>query len=136
MSLLLGAVPFYNTYSIEEFSSQGPAENETIKPDFVAPDAVSTWSYSDRFYGTSAAAPHVAGIVGLVLQYNPWFIRITVKSYLEYHAIDRGIPGKDNVYGSGLVNLPIIDPNTIDNDGDGFTENQGDCNDANNNINP
>jgi hypothetical protein len=29
-----------------------------------------------------------------------------------------------------------VDPNTIDNDGDGYTENQGDCNDASFSINP
>ena len=30
----------------------------------------------------------------------------------------------------------LIDPNDIDNDGDGYTENQGDCNDQNRDINP
>ena len=29
-----------------------------------------------------------------------------------------------------------LSPNDFDNDGDGFTENQGDCNDDNTNINP
>ncbi|RLB93147.1 MAG: hypothetical protein DRH26_04580, partial [Deltaproteobacteria bacterium] len=38
----VGAVPYNNTAVIEEFSGQGPGKGDAIKPDIVAPDAVST----------------------------------------------------------------------------------------------
>jgi len=104
----VGAVPYYDPYSIEYFSGQGPGENGIIKPDLVAPDAVSTVSYGDPFYGTSAAAPHVAGISALVKQKYPSYSPQQIKSYLESNALDLGASGKDNVYGSGLVQLPDI----------------------------
>ncbi|NIA19864.1 MAG: S8 family serine peptidase [Xanthomonadaceae bacterium] len=89
---------------IENYSSQGPA-GELIKPDLVAPDGLNTQSFS-RFYGTSAAAPYVAGICALVRQSYPEFSPAQVKQYLESHALDLGVAGKDPVYGSGLVQLP------------------------------
>jgi hypothetical protein len=104
----VGAVPYYNPYLIENFSSQGPGVNGIIKPDLVAPDAVSTVSYGNAFYGTSAAAPHVAGVSALVKQRYPSYSPQQIKSYLESNALDLGATGKDNVYGSGLVQLPDI----------------------------
>jgi subtilisin family serine protease len=89
---------------IESYSSQGPA-GDLLKPDLVAPDGLNTASFS-RFYGTSAAAPYVAGICALVKQRYPDFTPVEVKQYLESHALDLGTAGKDNVYGSGLVRLP------------------------------
>lgn len=106
--ICVGAVPYYSTSEIENFSGQGPGDNGIIKPDLVAPDAVSTVSYGDNpFYGTSAAAPHVAGVAALVKQKFPNYGPEQIKNYLEMHAKDLGVPGKDNVFGSGLVQLPI-----------------------------
>ncbi len=103
----VGAVPYYDTSSIKPFSSQGPGEDGAIKPDLAAPDSVSTFSYgSKNFAGTSAAAPLVAGAAVLVKQRNPSWTPPQVKAYLEANALDLGAPGKDNVFGSGLVNLP------------------------------
>lgn len=89
---------------IESYSSQGPA-GELIKPDLVAPDGLNTQSFS-RFYGTSAAAPFVAGVCAVVRQRYPEFSPVEVKQYLESHALDLGAAGKDPVYGSGLLQLP------------------------------
>ncbi|MCK4378289.1 MAG: S8 family serine peptidase, partial [Deltaproteobacteria bacterium] len=91
---------------IESYSSQGPAAAQMVKPDLVAPAGVSTVSYAQPFYGTSAAAPYVAGICALVKQRYPDFTPVEVKQYLESKALDLGTAGKDNVYGSGLVQLP------------------------------
>ncbi len=91
---------------IESYSSQGPAAAQMVKPDLVAPAGVSTDSYTQPFYGTSAAAPYVAGICALVKQRYPDFTPVEVKQYLESKALDLGTSGKDNVYGSGLVRLP------------------------------
>ena len=105
--ITVGAVPYYDPSKIELFSSQGPTAEGLIKPDLVAPDYVSTASYGyNAFPGTSAAAPHVAGICALVKQLHPDWSPAQIKSYLEITAIDLGSPGKDNTYGSGLVHLP------------------------------
>lgn len=105
----VGAAPYFNPTVIEDFSCQGPGPDGIIKPDLVAPDRVSTQSYGfGAFQGTSAAAPHVAGVCALVKQMNPSWSPVQIRTYLEANSIDLGAPGKDNVFGAGLVNLPEI----------------------------
>jgi thermitase len=56
------------------------------------------------FSGTSAAAPVVSGIAGLVLAANPVLTNSQVKSIIEQNSDDLGTPGFDNYYGWGRVN--------------------------------
>ena len=54
--------------TIEFFSSQGPTIDGRMKPDVVGIDGVAisgAGSFGTTFFGTSAAAPHVAGIAAL-----------------------------------------------------------------------
>ncbi len=91
---------FYHNYS-----SQGPTWGGQIKPDFAAPSGVSTTTYGFRdFYGTSAAAPHLAGALGLLLG-GTKFDLAQIKAILEARAVDLGGPGPDNVFGAGRLNL-------------------------------
>ncbi|MDP2692984.1 MAG: S8 family peptidase [bacterium] len=53
--------------------------------------------------GTSMASPHVAGVVALLLESNPLLIPADVRSVLQTTADNLGAPGRDNVYGYGLV---------------------------------
>ncbi|GIW46307.1 MAG: hypothetical protein KatS3mg078_0184 [Deltaproteobacteria bacterium] len=108
--IAVGAVSVKNPDTIEEFSSQGPSTiffpffESRPKPDLVAPDGVST-SLTDfnPFFGTSASAPHVAGVVALILDKNPTLQPSRVKEILGETALDLGQPGFDNVFGFGRV---------------------------------
>ena len=74
----------------------------STKPD----DSVSPTNFeSFSFYqGTSMAAPHVAGVAGLILAVNPGLSPSGVENALRSTATDLGAPGRDDQYGSGLVN--------------------------------
>lgn len=84
------------------FSSTGPAVELT------APGVnVLSISYQDgltSLNGTSMACPHVAGTAALVLAANPSFTNDKVRDRLAQTATDLGTPGRDKLYGYGLVN--------------------------------
>jgi subtilisin/minor extracellular protease Epr len=50
------------------------------------------------------ACPHVAGTAALVLAANPSFTNDKVRDRLAQTATDLGTPGRDKLYGYGLVN--------------------------------
>ncbi len=89
----------------ENYSSQGPTNDGRIKPDISGPDGVRR--YGGRGYGTSYAAPHVAGAASLVLSRNANLTAADLQSILEEWAVDIGEQGKDNIYGSGLLDLRL-----------------------------
>jgi subtilisin family serine protease len=53
--------------------------------------------------GTSMAAPHVAGIVALMVQRNPGLGQQQVEALLENAAVDMAPAGKDNATGAGFI---------------------------------
>jgi hypothetical protein len=63
-----------------------------------------------RGYGTSYAAPHVAGAASLVLSKYPSLTADEIQLILEKWAVDMGEQGKDNIYGSGRLNLLLNVP--------------------------
>ena len=111
-ALAVGAV-CWKTSGLEAFSSRGPTIDGRMKPDLTAPDWVSSFSYGPfggcgaetGFAGTSAAAPHVAAAAALVKGANPSFGPNELQAYLESHAIDLGVPGRDGTYGAGKLAL-------------------------------
>ncbi len=54
--------------------------------------------------GTSYAAPHVAGLAGLMLSANSNLTQSQVKEIIERTAYDLGATGRDNSYGWGRIN--------------------------------
>ena len=56
------------------------------------------------FQGTSMASPHAAGVAALLLSKNSYLSPAQVRSTLESTAIDKGVAGRDNIYGWGLIN--------------------------------
>jgi hypothetical protein len=116
--LTVGASCWANSL-LEAFSSQGPTLDGRIKPDLTAPDGVSTATFGQSagcsdlgvgFFGTSAAAPEVAGAAALVKQANPAFGPSELQATLESSALDVATPGKDPFYGSGLLQLGNAPP--------------------------
>lgn len=103
-ALAAGAVASWDPGRLQPYSSRGPAWTDVVKPDFVAPDVVTTATFGPMgFAGTSAAAPHLAAVVALVKQAYPSWGLAQVRAYLRERALDLGMPGADNEYGYGLV---------------------------------
>jgi subtilisin family serine protease len=119
-ALGVGAI-CWQSGALEPYSSQGPTIDGRMKPDMVAPDAVSTATFglftacgTSGFSGTSAAAPHVAGAAAIVKQAFPSFTAAQLQRYLLSHAGDLGAASGDNVFGAGRLLLPAPDlPPTV-----------------------
>ena len=111
---------------LEPFSSAGPviiffdlsgaplaAAEVRNKPDVVGPDGTNTTFFfpgtdpeSDsfpNFFGTSAAAPHVAAVAALALEARPLAYPAAIYDALEMTASDMGGTGYDFDSGYGLV---------------------------------
>lgn len=65
--------------------------------------AVSGYKYAWRG-GTSMAAPHVAGVAGLILSVNPDLDVGEVRDFLFQEAVDIGPEGYDKYFNHGLLN--------------------------------
>ncbi|MET8909562.1 S8 family serine peptidase [Micromonospora sp. NPDC004551] len=93
---------------IDPSSSRGPSAcGQAITPRLTAPGVgVRTTDlyggYRDAS-GTSLAAPHVAGVLALLLGAYPDLSADRQQSALENAAVDLGQPGPDNMYGYGRV---------------------------------
>ncbi|HJQ02510.1 MAG TPA: S8 family serine peptidase [Jatrophihabitans sp.] len=106
-ALAVGAASWHDN-SLEPFSSRGPTIDGRIKPDLLGYDGVSS-NISDvqssdgtntGFYGTSAAAPHVAGAAALVASQNPAMDASDIEAFLEKH-----VSPPTNTTGHGLLDI-------------------------------
>ena len=114
-SFAVGAIDCTNYASgpLEYFSSLGPNNGAytgnpaVIKPDICGPDGVSTAAFGPAgFFGTSASAPHIAGLAALVKSAFPTYTNTQLKTYIRNHGVDLGSAGEDNLYGYGPCVLP------------------------------
>jgi hypothetical protein len=120
-ALAVGAA-FRGTKALEAFSSRGPTIDGRVKPDLLGFDGVSSnigevqaSQYDEQgnvvpgttgFYGTSAAAPHVAGAAALVAGANPGMDASDLEAFLQRRANPLGTP-PTNTVGHGLLALGV-----------------------------
>ena len=123
-AMTVGAVLYSNTPAfgvdpptIASFSSLGGLAvngSDRKKPDFVAPNGVNTTvdligfgidlDIFPNFFGTSASAPHAAGVAALLLQAQSKFgVSFELRQLLQQTAIDMEAPGFDNASGDGFI---------------------------------
>ena len=92
---------------VTDFSSRGPSPWGQIKPEVVAPGALVRSAVPgggrEAWNGTSMAAPHVSGVVALMLQANPDLDFQRIVDTLEKTAVPIGTPVPNNVAGWGRV---------------------------------
>ena len=135
---------------LEYFSSRGgveilfdtmgnPVSEIRQKPEFVAPDGGDTTFFGSdyegngwpNFFGTSAAAPHAAGVAALLKDLDSSITADGIYTALESTAIDMGAAGVDYLSGHGLIQADLALA-TLDADADGILDASDNCpNDAN-----
>ena len=112
--LAVGATHYWNTNTIAEYSSRGPAPDGRTKPDItgvacaevVSESAVNLPSGQQCWFsGTSQASPHVAGLAALVKDAFPAYTPQQIASYLKTNAQARGAK-PNNDWGHGFARLP------------------------------
>lgn len=120
----VGAVVAAGNYPIERYSSRGPvimefpsAETRTPKPDVVGPDCVDVTGaggFPSPFCGTSAAAPHIAGLIALLDSAYPGSSKTPFELLQDGSLKLQDTTGlyPNDTYGYGLPNLV----NTLDQD--------------------
>lgn len=115
-----------NPPQLEYFSSAGgtpilfnpggtPTFDLRLKPDIVAPNGGDNTFFGNdyegngwpNFFGTSAAAPHAAGVAALMQSRDPGATPADIYSGLEDTAIDMEAPGIDFDSGYGLIHAGL-----------------------------
>ena len=100
-----------NADAISGYSGHGPSscgEAATIYPELVAPgvniQTTDLYGMYVRGSGTSMSAPHVAGVLALLLGAIPDLTADQQAAALTASALDLGAAGPDNDYGFGRLN--------------------------------
>ncbi len=93
-----------------DYSSQGPTRDGRITPEISGPTDVWSVIYQDRFAGTSAASPHVAGIAAVLRQAYPSYNAAQTEALIKACAVDLSLadPEPDNIFGWGRILLPDV----------------------------
>ena len=102
-----GAVRASTPDDIEYFSSQGPVtmlSGTRNKPDVCGVDGVSVTGaggFSNPFYGTSAAAPHIAAVAALLMERFPTMSAHEIRDLILENTDDLGDANFDEIFGNG-----------------------------------
>jgi hypothetical protein len=99
--------PYPMAPEYQDYPYANGAQMGLIKPDISAYGQGTTTTCPGAYYcsfsGTSSATPHVSGTLALMLQANQGASPAELAETIMTTAEHRGDPGKNNVYGVGLV---------------------------------
>ena len=108
--LAVGAARHDNTNDVLASSNRGPTvlpyPAGRTKPDIVGASCVATKTDPPELCGTSAAAPHIAGLAALVRERYPTYTPAQVATYLKTNALVRGGSVPNHEWGNGFAYLP------------------------------
>lgn len=94
---------YSNQASTNFIAAPGGNANDLLSTYFEEPfNGQRTPTYQNS-QGTSMATPHIAGVVALMLSANPALTPAQVREILQNTAEDLGAPGRDDIFGFGLV---------------------------------
>ncbi len=88
------------------FSATG-SEVDVTAPGVHIVSTASTGKYELRD-GTSVAAPFVSGMAAVLKQAYPQLTNDQLRSLIEQNSVDLGTPGKDNIYGNGMISFQHV----------------------------
>jgi minor extracellular protease Epr len=102
--IAVGAIDQNNQHA--DFSSTGP-KVEVSAPGVQIYSTVNGETY-DYKSGTSMATPYVTGVLALYKEANPTLSAPEIRRILDRRVVDLGDKGKDQLYGYGLVQSPML----------------------------
>ena len=95
--------------AVDNYGERAPFSNYGDYIDVAAQGVQIASAYFNKQYaalsGTSMAAPHVAGLAGLIRSINPDLLNTEVMEIIQNTTIDLGDRGKDIYFGEGLIDI-------------------------------